>query len=165
MPKIRRKPVDWTLECVISGGQIGADIAGVRAAKLAGIKTGGNMPLGFITLDGMKPEYREEFGMREAVTGSYRTRTELNVRDSDGTIRIAYRWHSPGELCTLRAINWFEKPYLDIDPANPLKPRAVALWLRSKQIKVLNVAGNADTFLETFVESYLREVFKCLRAE
>jgi hypothetical protein len=34
---------------VISGGQSGADLGGLRAAKVLGIQTGGSMPKGFLT--------------------------------------------------------------------------------------------------------------------
>jgi hypothetical protein len=37
------------IERVISGGQTGADQAGWRAARAAGIPTGGFMPKGFLT--------------------------------------------------------------------------------------------------------------------
>ncbi len=37
------------LEKVINGGRTGSDQAGWRAARAAGIPTGGAMPLGFLT--------------------------------------------------------------------------------------------------------------------
>jgi len=48
---------------VISGGQTGADIAGLKAAKAFGIPTGGYMTSGFRTLDGYKPEYHREYNV------------------------------------------------------------------------------------------------------
>lgn len=164
MTRIPLRPIRWELERVISGGQVGADIAGVRAAKSCGIKTAGHMPLGFLTLTGMRPEYEAEFGMKEIGSRSYAHRTEVNAAESDGTIRIAYRWNSPGERCTLRAIEKHGKPYLDIDPGNPLKPRRVALWIAREGIRVLNIAGNSDPNLEPFVESYLVAVFRRFHA-
>lgn len=156
-------PVNWKLEKVISGGQIGADIAGVRAAKVAGIPTGGYMPVGWITYNGLRPEYEQEFGMIESLLGSYRTRTWLNVEKSDGTVRIAYNFGSRGEICTMNAVRRYGRPCLDIAPSEPLEPYRVACWLRDNGVRVLNVAGNADEALEVFVESYLGKVFKCLK--
>ena len=46
------------LRKVISGGQTGADRAGLQAAKSSGIKTGGYMPKGFLALDGNKVEFQ-----------------------------------------------------------------------------------------------------------
>jgi hypothetical protein len=120
------------------------------------------MPLGFITIRGLRPEYAEEFGMRECLDTTYPTRTVKNAKESDGTLRFAYRWNSPGELCTLRAIERFSKPFLDIAPSTPPTPRQVACWLRDERIRVLNVAGNADVELEEFVETFLAEVFRWL---
>src|SRR3954453_21838055 len=50
------------LERVISGGQTGADLAGWRAARAAGIATGGWMPRGFWTEAGERPEFAELYG-------------------------------------------------------------------------------------------------------
>ena len=76
------------LHKVISGGQTGSDQAGLIAAARFGIATGGWMPRGFETADGPNPRLAERFGLREH-TGGYVERTSTNVRDSDGTIRIA----------------------------------------------------------------------------
>ncbi|MFZ8324119.1 YpsA SLOG family protein, partial [Staphylococcus aureus] len=40
------------LKKVISGGQTGADQAGLRAGKAAGLETGGMVPKGCLTDDG-----------------------------------------------------------------------------------------------------------------
>jgi hypothetical protein len=50
-----------------------------------------------------------------------------------------------------------------IDPANPPRPREVAIWLRENGVETLNVAGNADPHLEPFVETYLAAVFAWVR--
>jgi hypothetical protein len=60
------------LDRVITGGQSGADQAGWRAARAAGIPTGGFMPKGFLTEDGPRPEFAEEFGAVEMPTDSYK---------------------------------------------------------------------------------------------
>src|SRR4051794_16636688 len=94
---------------VISGGQAGADQAGLAAAAHYGIPTGGWMPRGFLVRDGVedvsRPDLAARFGLREnTLSADYADRTELNVRDSDGTIRFAANWVSPGERCTLKHI-------------------------------------------------------------
>jgi hypothetical protein len=50
------------LECVISGFQTGADIAGIFAARDHGIPAGGAVPRGFLTEDGPRPDYAELYG-------------------------------------------------------------------------------------------------------
>jgi hypothetical protein len=55
------------LEHVISGFQIGVDQGAMRAAKAAGIPTGGAMPKGFLTEDGPRPEFAEP--LRQGAAG------------------------------------------------------------------------------------------------
>jgi putative molybdenum carrier protein len=74
------------IERILSGGQTGADQAGWRAARSAGIPTGGWMPSGFLTEDGPRPEFAELYGAVETVSGGYRRRTEANVCDRDATV-------------------------------------------------------------------------------
>lgn len=148
---------------VISGGQTGADIGGVRAAKDSGLETGGWLPNGCITLQGPRPEYLQEFGMQEHLKKGYPPRTEANVKDSDGTIRFASNFSSAGEKCTLRAIKWFNKPYFDVNINSPPPKEEVILWLKENGINTLNVAGNSEETspgIEDFVYNYLLEVFR-----
>jgi Circularly permutated YpsA SLOG family len=148
------------IERVISGGQIGADIAGLRAAKALGIETGGYMPLGWKAKDGAHPEYYTEFGMIEA-PGDYAYRTALNVLRSDGTIRFATNWKSYGEQATLREIEHYKKPYLDVDPSKLSENSALyevhvaESWIIAANIKVLNVAGNGRKDIEEFVTMFM----------
>jgi hypothetical protein len=77
---------------VISGGQTGADQAGLRAARAAGILTGGWAPRGWLveSKDGNKdvaaPWLGLLFGLEECAQLGYAARTRANARDSDTTI-------------------------------------------------------------------------------
>lgn len=151
------------LQKIISGGQTGADQAGLRAGKACGLETGGWLPKGCITLEGPKPDLIAEFGMKEHTASGYPARTEANVRDSDGTIRFAEKFSSAGEKCTLRAIKWFNRPYFDIDVKNPKDKSLLLGWLKENDIKVLNVAGNSEETspgIGDFVYNYLSEIFR-----
>lgn len=152
---------------IISGGQIGIDIAGLRAAKQVGFETGGWMPYGFKIKQGLRPEYVEMYGMQETLEKDYPTRTKLNVLESDGTLRIAENWNSRGEICTLKAIEAFNKPLYDIDYEVVLRwnvgiPARIQVidWLLANNIEVLNVAGNASTKMEPLVEKFLVAIFQ-----
>lgn len=68
-----------------SGGQTGADQAGLRAARACGLSTGGTAPKGWETKDGPAP-WLADFGLVECERPGYPARTEANVRASDGTI-------------------------------------------------------------------------------
>ena len=67
------------LEKIISGGQTGADRAGLNAAMEAGIVVGGCCPKGRLAEDGAVPE---TYPLTELKTASYPARTEKNVQDS-----------------------------------------------------------------------------------
>jgi hypothetical protein len=97
-----------------SGGQTGADVAALRAAKARGVPTGGVMPRGFRTLTGPRPEYAALYGVTEHASPAYPPRTFENVRDSDVTVRIAVDFNDPGEAMTLKAIERYGRPHADI---------------------------------------------------
>jgi len=81
-----------------SGGQTGADLAGLWVAKKMGLPTGGLAPQGYKTQAGDKPSLKEIFGLKAA--GDYRSRTIQNVRDSDVTLIFARNMNSPGTVLT-----------------------------------------------------------------
>lgn len=132
------------LKKIISGGQSGADIAGLETAKRFGFETGGTMPFGFKTLDGSKPEYKQLYGVVAHSSSSYVPRTKKNVKDSDGTLRLAYDFESSGEKLTLRSILDYKKPYFDVDFNIDYDVNKAYDWLLSNNIKVLNIAGNSE---------------------
>jgi hypothetical protein len=91
----------------------------------------------------------------------------LNVKESDGTIRFATDFQSAGEVCTLKAIKQYDKPYIDINlNGNYMdKVKEFCSWLKCYSIKTLNVAGNSENtspgitikvvdFLMTSLKSY-----------
>lgn len=133
-------PLPWK---VISGGQTGADQSGLIVARRFGIPTGGWMPHGWKTATGPNPQLAEEFGLREH-TGDYADRTAANVRDSQGTIRFAASFQSLGERCTLKWINNYGRPHIDVDIRAPRPVAEVVEWMRKNNIRVLNVAGNVQ---------------------
>lgn len=138
----------WADIKIVSGGQTGVDQAALAAARAAGFPTGGWMPYGWMTHEGIREDFRDLYGMKECQEPGYPPRTELNVTDSDGTLRIAKSFSTAGERCTLTAIHRHDKPHFDI----PWKPKnnymigaaSVVEWLIQHNIKVLNVAGNCE---------------------
>jgi hypothetical protein len=129
---------------IISGGQTGADRAGLDAAEFLKIPTGGYCPKGFITEKG-KDVSLKKLGLKEMQTNKYEDRTIKNVLSSDGTIifcKIDSEKKILGEGTQLTysvAIN-YEKPVI----INP-KKRKFVKWLMENNIKILNVAGNRES--------------------
>jgi hypothetical protein len=169
------------IQRVISGGQMGADLAGWRAAKAAGIATGGMMPRGFRTetpngqgWGEVHPEFRDLYGARQFWTDRYEDRTPINVCLADGTILFGNP-DSPGG----RLVQKIERNLRRDDPARPPvfevarwdgsidDPNAASWWIAEGAIRVLHVAGNRESRspgIGAWVEEYLAEVFRLLKA-
>ena len=153
------------LKRVISGGQTGADEAGLDAAEKAGIERGGYIPKGFLTENGPNPDLGRRHNLVETNTSSYVPRTHANAKWGDGTIRFATDFTTRGEICTLEGIKKAKKPWIDVDMNNPRPVEEVVIWLKENKIETLNVAGNRESSapgLYNFVLEYLRKVFKSL---
>lgn len=153
---------------VISGGQTGADIAGVVMARRYGLLTGGWMPRGYRTQAGPQPVYGPMYGMRTTEEYEYGPRTEANVREADVTIRFAEDFGSPGEVLTEAMLRKHGKPYLDVDLRRQVwQPADIAMWLVLHGAATLNVAGNSELTcpgIEIRVMGVLSEVFGHLQA-
>ena len=129
---------------VISGGQTGADQVGLKAAYEFGYEYGGFAPTDFLTSEGPNRQLLgKKYGLIEWGHG-YHERTIQNVKSSDGTIRLAVDFTSPGEILTLKSIRKYNKPYIDVDLDDPIPVLRLYDWLLEHNIKVLNVAGNTE---------------------
>lgn len=131
---------------IISGGQTGADQAGLAAAKELGLETGGWLPKGCVTEEGSRKDLLELYNMKEHPKRGYPPRTERNVLDSDATV-IFGNADSPGCKLTVKYCTLYNKPYLHI-PMNMLIDMAAAKvygWLLFQKPHVLNVAGNRES--------------------
>ena len=147
---------------IISGGQTGADIAGLKAAKKTGIITGGFCPKGYLTEKG---PYRslKMFNLKPTTSADYRERTELNVLHSDGTVIFSKtdvdgNITGIGTLLTQRIAKEYGKPVL-INPST----NEFAEWIVGNDIRTLNVAGNRKSDnkeIEKTVYKFLSENLK-----
>ena len=137
---------------VISGGQTGADQAGLYAARLVGLETGGTAPLNYRTNGGFDYTLRDVYGLAEDSSFGYKPRTIKNVSNSDGTIIIAKNVNSPGCNLTKSAAKAKRKPLLVIPvPDRMLTPTELAAnvaqiisFLQANTIHVVNIAGNRE---------------------
>ena len=71
------------LRKIVSGGQTGADRAGLDFAIEVGVEHGGFVPRGRRAEDGRIPE---RYHLTELSSISYAVRTKRNVREGDGTV-------------------------------------------------------------------------------
>ncbi|MEH1834095.1 MAG: putative molybdenum carrier protein [Nostoc sp.] len=132
--------MNYRLQKIISGGQTGADRAGLDAAKALGISTGGTAPKGWrICLpdgsDGSDPSLLD-FGLVEHESYNYRPRTIKNVADADATVWFGFEG-SPGGKVTISTSRKLRK-FLIVNP----NAQELYRWTSNNQITTLNVAGN-----------------------
>jgi len=135
----------WFLQKVVSGGQTGADQAGLVAARALTIPTGGWAPKGYRTDDGPAP-WLAEYGLKETATPSYVERTLYNVRDSDATIVLGNA-DSRGSQHTIQNCKVWERPWLEVacKAGDHAAVASIREWLLRHRIVTLNVAGNRES--------------------
>jgi hypothetical protein len=140
---------------IISGGQTGADQAGLAAGKELGLETGGWMPKGFRTDDGARLDFKQLYSMLEHEKFTYPPRTELNVQISGATFLFG-NLISPGTKLTQRFCLKHGKRHFFV-PWKPGQsmPTTEAEWSsatepfrdwlnRYSDFDTLNVAGNRE---------------------
>jgi hypothetical protein len=130
------------VEKIISGGQTGVDRAALDVALEIGIPCGGWCPKGRRAEDGGIPA---RYPLVETDSTSYPVRTEMNVRDSDGTLILTRGRPDRGTALTIGLARRFKKPFRVVDFEGEADPGHVAAWIAENSIKVLNVAGPRES--------------------
>ena len=131
------------LKTIISGGQTGADIAGIDAAIENNFPYGGWLPKGRRTLEG---PLDTKYIMKEMPTKGYPKRTEQNVLDSDGTAIFQQGKLSGGSDLTRKLAIKHGKPWLHLDMRKLTVSEAgeeITGWVKKNKIEILNVAGKS----------------------
>src|ERR1700737_4254611 len=100
------------LRKIISGGQTGADRAGLDFAIHAGLEHGGYVPRGRKAEDG---RINARYNLVELSTSSYPARSSANIEESDGTVIFSLeRLLSGGTKLTWEHALKLGKPVLHI---------------------------------------------------
>lgn len=136
---------------IVSGGQTGADQAGVLYAARVGIETGGWAPKGWLTEAG-PARWLGDLGLQEHTSSRYNIRTFANVQDSDGTVVFGDEF-SNGSRQTLVYCAGLDRPAI----VNP-SPEALRHWLRIHNVRTLNVAGNRESKAPGIFARVMREL-------
>jgi hypothetical protein len=135
------------IERIVSGGQTGADRAGLEAAITLGLRHGGWCPRGRRAEDGEIPA---RYSLVEVPSDTYDERTRLNVRDSDGTVVFTRGPLAGGSRLTAEEALRIGKPCLLLDsdriaPGGGDAVRELLEWIDQYRIRVLNVAGPRES--------------------
>lgn len=126
---------------IVSGGQTGADRAGLDWAIAHGLKHGGWCPKGRKTEDG---PLAEAYQLTETPSASYLQRTEWNVRDSCATLVFTLTDKlDGGSKRTAGFAERLGKPWLHVRPG--VHPKYVARFLARHGVKTLNIAGKRES--------------------
>jgi hypothetical protein len=128
------------IQKIVSGGQTGADRAGLDWAIAQGLEHQGWCPAGRRAEDGEIPR---EYSLRETDSSNYLVRTRWNVRDSDGTVIFTLSDHlSGGSLATQRFASALGRPCLHVARDGRYDAVEVLLeFLEEFDVKILNIAG------------------------
>jgi hypothetical protein len=126
------------LQKIISGGQTGVDRAALDIGLELGIPIGGYCPKGRRSEDGTIPA---KFPLTETGTANYGIRTEKNVIESDGTLILNVGEVSSGTAYTIKQA----KSGLQLDEKSPQTLKETLCWVRTNEIKTLNVAGPRES--------------------
>jgi len=159
---------------IISGGQTGADQAGLRAAQYLHFETGGWAPPGFMTSCGPQPKLKQEFGLKEIsengcknVAALYVRRSMMNVDYADATIVFRLRpsigtdktiiycktgkWEkkiNEKNIFFIRQQQSYYRPCLVIQDLSPealeTNIASIVNFLNYYRVKTVNIAGHRD---------------------
>lgn len=133
------------IKLIVSGGQSGADRAGLDAAIACGIPHGGWCPQGRRAEDGPIPD---RYQLRETPEREYMPRTRRNVVQSNGTVCFLLAGSSRGTQLTMNLAHQVNRPCLVL-PLNSLTDEDAAQLLvdfvEQKMIETLNVAGSRES--------------------
>jgi hypothetical protein len=139
---------------IASGGQSGADRAGLDFAIANGFSYIGYVPKGFKSEDGglTKEKYPN---LIETNSFDYKVRTEKNVIESDGTL-IVFCSLSGGTKLTVKYCEKHNKPYILVNMKDDILENAKSIreWLKGNNIEILNVAGNRESKCKESIYEY-----------
>ena len=128
---------------IVSGGQTGADRAGLDWAISHDIPHGGWCPKGRRSEDGLIPPL---YRLEETPNSNYLQRTEWNVRDSDGTAIFTMSSKlGGGSLKTAAFARKHKKPFIHLHPNRPSVSGELLRFVTEQRICVLNVAGTRSS--------------------
>lgn len=154
------------IEKIISGGQTGVDRAALDVAMTCNISHGGWCPKG--RLAELATTIPEKYLLKETESSDYSVRTKLNIQDSDGTLILVPEIPvkvNDGTNLTIEEVKIKKKPYLIINLSNPSDSVEIITWIKSNNIKILNIAGPRESqalgiYQKTSV--YLQNFFQAL---
>ena len=150
----------------MSGGQTGADRAGLDAAIEVGIPHGGWCPRGRFAEDGKIPA---KYRLKQTMSSFYTERTEKNVLDSDMTAVFTSGHPLGGSASTIIYAKRHGKSFrhFDLNAKESVLVKELCKWLGSarKDEIVLNIAGSRESTSPGIHEKVRNILEKALAAQ
>ncbi|MEH2087026.1 putative molybdenum carrier protein [Nostoc sp.] len=146
---------------VVTGGQTGVDRAALDTALSLLLPVRGWCPKGRLAEDGKIPPV---YPLQETTSTDYALRTEWNVRDSDGTLVLAYGSLEGGTKLTADLAHKYDRPVLIINALSFSENDAARFWswIQKHNIRILNVAGPRESSQPGVIYNRARYVLKQL---
>jgi len=129
---------------IISGGQTGADLAGLVVGKRLKLQTGGTAAKDWMTEKGSQPILKE-YGLVECKFKGYPPRTRLNVIESSVTIIFAQHEGSAGTAQTIKLCKFNNRDYIVLNPWHKDAKDRLREFLIEKDPLIINIAGNRES--------------------
>jgi hypothetical protein len=152
------------LKKIISGGQTGADLAGLDWALSQGVPHGGWCAKGRLSERGPIPD---RYQLEETETADYQERTRMNILASDGTVVFSVsRFLIGGAKLTYDLALRLRKPVLHLHAESPRPELQLAAFVRKHGIQFLNVAGSRasqEPTVGSFVANTLDKTYQELK--
>ncbi|MDX2231142.1 MAG: putative molybdenum carrier protein [Leptolyngbyaceae cyanobacterium bins.349] len=146
---------------IVTGGQTGVDRATLDTALSLFLPTRGWCPKGRSAEDGTIPAI---YPMQETPSEDVAVRTEWNVRDSDGTLILAFGDLAGGTQLTAQLARNYQRPALVIDAFKFSQKDKIRFdrWMQTNQIRILNVAGPRESANPGVVYSTAKQILRQL---
>jgi hypothetical protein len=152
---------------IISGGQTGADIAGLMAAKEVGFNTSGFAPKGYKTELGSNLLLKTHYHLKETSSSGYAIRTRMNANWADISILFSDDSQSKGTLFTISCCKKANNPYLLLSSFDTNAVQSILAFIKPyigfNKHCTINIAGNRASKapgIQDRVFSILVDVFK-----
>ncbi|MCF8372108.1 MAG: putative molybdenum carrier protein [Bacteroidales bacterium] len=130
---------------MISGGQTGADLAGLDFALRNNISLGGWCPKGRLNESGT---IARMYPLIETSSTQYSVRTEKNVMDSDATLIFTGKQSiDPGTKLCIDLCQHHQKEHFIFDLFDNAENQldSARAWLLTGNFRTLNIAGNRES--------------------
>jgi Circularly permutated YpsA SLOG family len=147
---------------IVTGGQTGVDRAALDVALQIGLSCGGWCPKGRLAEDGPIDRC---YPLNETDSDQYSVRTDLNARDSDGTLILSFGELEGGTKLTEECVLKYGKPLFIVDAGDMSSLGGVRGWIQEHDIKVLNIAGPRESLRPGIVYLTSKRYLEALLSE